>query len=111
MPAKKQVRLVLRIPIRVTVLNAQTGETIASATYTKQKPLAEFVKLQVKENGGKNTWLMAKVMYDRKQDSYNEFAFDTFKEFQEKLEPCLERQLLKELLKDKMLVKEYVQGL
>ena len=109
--ATKQKRLVLRIPIRVTVFDTETDETISSATYTKQNELAKFVQSQVKEYGNKNTWFVARVMYDRKVDSYNEFAFDTFSEFKEKLEPCLERALLKELLKDGMLVKEYVQGL
>ena len=109
--ATKQKRLVLRIPIRVTVFDAETDETITSATYTKQNELAKFVQLQVRENRGKNVGLTARVMYDRKQDSYNEFVFTTFTDFQEKLEPCLERPLLKELLKDGMLVKDYVQGL
>lgn len=95
---KKQVRLVLRIPVRVTVFDAETDETIVSATYTKQNELAKFVQSQVKEYGNKNTWFVARVMYDRKQDSYNEFVFTDVADFKEKLEPCLEKQLLKELL-------------
>lgn len=109
--AVKQKRLVLRIPIRVTTFNAETDETINSATYTKQKPLADFVKSQVKENRGKNVGFVARVMYDRKQDSFNEFVFTSYADFEQKLEPCLERVLLKDLLKDGMLVKDYVQGL
>ena len=109
--ATKQKRLVLRIPIRVTVFNAETDETINSATYTKQKPLSDFVKSQVKENRGKNAAFVARVMYDRKQDSFNEFVFTSYTDFEQKLEPCLERPLLKDLLKDGMLVPEYVRGL
>ncbi len=111
MPVKKQVRLVLRIPIRVSVIDNKTGDVVTSSTYTKQRQLSDFVQLQVRENRGNDVTFEAKVMYDRKQESHNEFRFKNFKDFQEKLEPCLERQLLKELLKDKMVVKDYVQGL
>ena len=109
--AIKQKRLVLRLPIRVTVFDAKTDETIVSGTYSKQSELAKFVQLQVKEYRGKNVAFVARVMYDRKQDSFNEFIFTSLADFKEKLEPCLERPLLKELLKDGMLVKDYVQGL
>lgn len=109
--AVKQKRLVLRIPIRVSVIDNETGATLSTSTYTKQRQLADFVQLQVRENRGNNVSFEAKVLYNRKLDYFNEFGFKNFKEFQEKLEPCLDRGLLKDLLKDKMVVKDYVQGI
>lgn len=108
--AKKQVRLVLRIPIRVTINSKKTGETLETSTYTKQTPLGQFIQLTTKEYGNKNVTFTARVMYHRTKDSYNEFEFTDKADFDRKLEPCLERSLLKDLLKDGMLVKEYVQG-
>lgn len=104
-------RTIIKIPIRVTVLDAKTGETVSTSTFTRQRQLSDFVQLRVREKRENNTKLEAKIMYNRQLDYFNEFSFDTFKEFKEKLEACLEKPLLKDLLKDKILPKDYVQGL
>lgn len=106
----KSKRLVLRVPIRVTTLDAKTGETMNVSTYTKQTQLLQFVQSQTKRYRDSATFV-ARVLYDRKQDYYNEFEFTNATDFNKKIEPCLERDLLKQLLKDKALLPEYVQGL
>jgi len=108
---RKYTRLVIKIPIRVSILDAKTGETVSTSTFTRQGQLSDFVQLRIRENRENNVRFEAKVLYNRQQDYYNEFEFKTFKEFKEKLDGCLERELLKDLLKDKILPKEYVQGL
>lgn len=103
-------RLVIRIPIRVTSFDAKTGETLNVSTYTKQTQLVKFVQLQTKKYGDSATF-NAKVLYNRKQDYFNEFDFNSAAEFNEKIAPCIERQLLKELLNTNVLPEEYVSGI
>ena len=104
-------RLVLRIPIRVSTLDAKTGETIDNSTYTKQTQLLKFVQSQTKKYRNKDVAFVARVMYNRIESVYNEFEFDSAEDFEQKLAPCLERPLLKDLVKDGLLSKDLVSGL
>lgn len=104
-------RLVLRIPIRVTTFDNESNETVDSSTYTKQGQLAKFVQSQTKKYSKRNVTFTAKILYNRKDDYFNEFNFTSLEDFESKLAPCIERPLLKELVKNKVLPKEYVSGL
>lgn len=105
------MRTTVRIPIRVSVFDANTLKTITTSTFTRQTQLSDFVQLKLREYRGKDVAFEARVMYNRKEDFFNEFQFTTFKDFKEKLEPCLEKELLKDMIKDKTMPKEYAPSL
>lgn len=104
-------RLIIRVPVRVTTFDVEKNETVDVSTYMMQSKLLQFVQSQTKKYAKKNVTFTARVLYHRTKGVFNEFEFTDAEDFQRKIEPTLERGLLKDLKRDGYLAKDSVENL
>lgn len=93
----------VRIPITVSFYdeNNKVAHYASSNIKTKIRTLTSSLLAK-----NANLRMECKVLYSKKQDSWNKFEFNSMADFDRKLNPCLEIELLRELLKDGMVDKK-----
>lgn len=85
-------------PVRMRVeMFDKNGKMIQSTTLTRKIAFRRFV--QVNSNSeSKFKWGLCRVTYNRSKNYYNEFNFDSYDDFVEKFNPCVEEALIKEFV-------------
>jgi uncharacterized protein YaaR (DUF327 family) len=92
---------VVRVPVTVRFFDTKTGNMVHKASSTVKTKIRAAVREGISQNP--NTSMECTVTYSKEQDSWNAFSFTTMKEFDDKLAIFTEMELLRDLLKHKML--------
>lgn len=91
----------IRIPINVTFYDKETGRQVVTHLSTIKTKIRRVTADTLAQNA--NCRMECKVTYSKEQDSWNRFEFTTMADFDKKLAPCLEIEMLRELEKTGML--------
>ena len=99
----------IRVPITVKFISNKTGKMTWSASSTIKSKIRNMTSDALAQNGSlEDSTIEVTVMYSRKQDSWNKFNFETIEEFDEKIAPVLELDLLRELRGSGMMERKYL---
>jgi hypothetical protein len=91
----------------VTFFDTETGKAVITHQSGIKSKIRSLTSGSHAENP--NLRMECKVTYSRDQDSWNKFEFTSMADFDKKLAPCLELDLLKELEKSGMLDKRHLE--
>lgn len=92
---------IIRIPISVMAYDLGSGEVVDKAQ-SNVRSRAKAAVEKILQNH-KNVRVEVKVLYSKSKESWNKFDCRTIEEYEEKLKPCLEIDLLRELKKTNMI--------
>ena len=98
----------IRVPITVKLFDDKTNELIFSSSSAVKSKIRNLTSEALAQNQDRMVRGHCMVMYSRKQDSWNAFNFYTIDEFDEKISPVLELNMLRELKTAGMLEKKYL---
>jgi len=98
----------IRVPITVKLFDNKNNELIFSSSSAVKSKIRNLTSEALAQNEDKDVTGIATLMYSRKEDSWNQFAFYTIEEFDEKIAPVLEIGLLRELKASGMMEKSYL---
>lgn len=97
----------VRIPITVTFYEPETRRQVLTHTSTLKSKIRSLTADAQRQNA--NCIMECKATYSKDKDSWNKFEFTSLVDFDNKLAPCLEIDMLKELMRDGMLDKKHME--
>lgn len=97
----------IRVPILVRIFNKETNETVTTLQSNIKTKIRNLTADALAQNADFRAEV--KVIYSKSKDSWNAFECSTMKEFDHKLNPCLEMDFLRELAADGMLDKRHLE--
>ena len=98
----------IRVPITVKLFDEKTGNVVFTASSAVKSKIKNLTSEALAQNEDLNVLGECTIMYSRKQDSWNQFAFLSIEDFDEKIAPALELNMLRELKSAGMLEKKYL---